>query len=58
MSVAIEFAGREKLTLHSAEGELNKFLLTSETGDWTFWLNDKFKLVRLVNDSGTEIVRD
>ena len=58
MSVAIEFAGREKLTLHGAERELSKFLLSSETGDWTFWLDDQFKLVRLANDSGTEIVRD
>jgi hypothetical protein len=58
MSVAIEFAGREKLTLHGAERELSKFLLSSETGDWAFWLDDQLKLVRLANDSGTEIVRD
>jgi hypothetical protein len=58
MSVAIEFAGREKLTLHGAEREVSKFLLSSETGDWSFWLDDQLKLVRLANDSGTEIVRD
>ncbi len=58
MSVTIEFAGREKLTMHGAERELSKFLLSSETGDWAFWLDDQLKLVRLANDSGTEIVRD
>ena len=58
MPVAIEFAGTEKLTVHGTERELNKLLLTSETGDWAFWLDDGFKMIRLVNDSGTEIVRD
>ncbi len=58
LSVAIEFAGREKVTLGSMERELSKFLLTSETGNWAFWLDDQLKLVRLMNDNGTEIIRD
>ena len=58
MSVSIEFSGREKLTLRGTERELSRFLLTSDTGNWAFWLDDELKLVRLVNDSGTEIVRD
>jgi hypothetical protein len=60
MSVSIEFAGRDKFTFHGAEQEFPKFRLKSEMGDWAFWLNDKdkFKLVRLVDDSGTEVLRD
>ena len=58
MSVAIEFAGREKLTIRGTEVELSKFLLTSDTGNWAFWLDDKLKLVRLQSDGGTEIIRD
>ena len=58
LAVAIEFAGREKLTLRGTERELNKILMTSDAGDWALWLYDQFKLVRLVNDSGTEVVRD
>jgi hypothetical protein len=58
LAVAIEFAGREKLMLRGTERELNKFLMTSDTGDWALWLDDQFKLVRLVNDGGTEVVRD
>jgi hypothetical protein len=58
MAVAIEFAGREKVNLHGTEREFSKFLMTSDTGDWAFWLDDQLKLVRLVNDTGTEIVRD
>lgn len=58
MAFSIEFAGRDKLTFRGAEHEFSKFRLKSEVGDWTFWLDDEFKLVRLIDDSGTEVVRD
>ncbi len=59
MSISIEFIAREKLTLRSTEREFSRFLLRSETGDWAFWLDDEFKLVRLLADGeGTEVVRD
>lgn len=58
MSVSIEFTGRDKVNLHSTPRELSRFLLKAETGDWALWLDDQFKLVRLANDSGTEVVRD
>ena len=57
-SVGIEYAGRDKVTLHGTQRELSRFLMTSEAGDWSFWLDDQLKLVRLLSDSGTEIVRD
>lgn len=58
MSVSVEFSGREKLTLRGAEQELNRFVLRSENGDWAFWLDDQFKLIRLQADNGTEVLRD
>lgn len=58
MSVSIEFAGRDKITWHGTEHEFSRFLLHSETGEWSFWLDDSLKLVRLVSDGGTEVVRD
>lgn len=58
MSVSIEFTGRDKVNIRSSQRELSRFLLKSETGDWAFWLDDQLKLVRLLNDGGTEIVRD
>ena len=58
MAVSIEFAGREKLTIRGAEQQLNRFILRSENGDWTFWLDDQFKMVRLLADNGNEVVRD
>jgi len=58
MAVAIEFAGRDKVSIRGSELELSKFLLSSENGDWAFWLDDRLKLVRLLSDGGTEVVRD
>jgi hypothetical protein len=58
MAVSIEFSGREKLTIRGAEHEFSRFVLRSENGDWAFWLDDQFKLVRLLADSGTEVLRD
>ncbi|HZP18459.1 MAG TPA: hypothetical protein VFB00_10860, partial [Terriglobales bacterium] len=58
MPVSIEFAGKEKLNVQGKESELSRFNLKAETGDWAFWLDDQFKLVRLLDEGGTEVVRD
>jgi hypothetical protein len=58
MPVSIEFTGRDKVNVHAVQRELSRFVLKSESGDWAFWLDDQLKLVRLLNDSGTEVVRD
>ena len=58
MSVSIEFTGRDKITWHGTQQEFSHFLLSSETGDWNFWLDDNLKLVRLLSDGGTEVIRD
>lgn len=59
MPVTVEFSGREKVTIHGAEVELSRFDLKSDAGDWAIWLNDQFKLMRIViPDENTEVVRD
>jgi hypothetical protein len=58
MPVSIEFTGRDKVNVHAVQRELSRFVLKSESGDWAFWLDDQLKLVRLLNDAGTEVVRD
>jgi hypothetical protein len=58
MAVSIEFGGKEKVTIRGKEQELNRFLLRAETGDWAFWLDDQFKLLRLRGEDGTEVIRD
>ena len=59
MSVSVQFNGKEKLNLRGGQQEYSRFLLSSEMGDWVFWLDDAFKMVRLKdNGGGTEVVRD
>ena len=57
--VSMAFTGKEKVPVHGAERELNHFVLKSDAGDWSLWLDDQFKLVRiLVASDNTEVVRD
>jgi hypothetical protein len=59
MPVSVEFAGKEKVTIRGAERELNRLDLKSDTGDWTLWLDDQFKLQRIsIPVDNTEVVRD
>jgi hypothetical protein len=59
LSVTIEFAGREKVTIRGAEHELNRLDLKSESANWVLWLDDQFKLQRiLILGDNTEVVRD
>ncbi len=58
MLVSITFTGKDKVILRGVERQLSRFMLKSETGDWAFWLDDEFKLVRLLGDNGVEVVRD
>jgi hypothetical protein len=59
MLVSVEFRGREKVPIHGAERELNRFMLKSDSGEWSLWLDDQFKLVRiLAAEDNTEVVRD
>jgi hypothetical protein len=58
-SLSVEFQGRDKVGIRGAEQELNKFVLHSEGGDWVMWLDDQFKLQRiLVAADSTEVIRD
>jgi len=56
---SMEFLGREKMTVRNTEQELNKLELKSETGTWTLWLDDQFKMIRIaIPSENTEVVRD
>jgi hypothetical protein len=57
--MSMQFAGREKVTLHGSETELIKLELKSDTGDWDLWLNDQLMLQRVaIPAEKTEVVRD
>jgi hypothetical protein len=59
LPLSVEFQGRDKVSIRGSEHELNKFILRSEGGDWTIWLDDQFKLQRvLVTGDNTEVIRD
>jgi hypothetical protein len=59
LPLTVEFAGRDKTSIRGTEREMNKFILRSEGGDWTMWLDDHFKLQRiLIASDNTEVVRD
>jgi hypothetical protein len=59
MLVSLAFTGKEKIPVKGVERELNHFLLKSDAGDWSLWLDDQFKVLRiLVASDNTEIVRD
>lgn len=59
LSVSLEFSGNEKITIGGIERAVSRYSLKSDTGDWSLWLDDHNKLVRIVvaGDS-TEVVRD
>jgi hypothetical protein len=59
MLVGVEFLGRDSVSVNGKDRELNRFDLKSETSDWQLWLDDDYKVVRMViPELSTEIVRD
>jgi hypothetical protein len=59
ISVTLEFAGREKVTIRGAEVEMNRLDLKGESGTWTLWVDDQYKLQRIfIQGENTEVVRD
>jgi hypothetical protein len=57
--VEMAFGAVEKVRIHGAERELSKFTLTSDSGDWSIWVDDHFKVIRiLIASDSTEVVRD
>lgn len=57
--VSVEFAGREKISIHGVEHELIRLDMKSDVGDWSLWLDDQLKLQRIVDSAeGTEVIRD
>jgi len=59
VSVTLEFAGREKVTIRGTDQELNRLDLKSESDNWSLWMDDQFKLQRiLIVGDNTEVVRD
>lgn len=58
--VTLEYVGKEKVTVRGKEMELSRFNLQTEgTNDWSLWLDDNYRLIRvLIAADNTEVVRD
>jgi hypothetical protein len=57
--VSAEFLGREKITLKGVQQELLKVEFKNDSGTWQLWLDDQFKVMRMVVvGEDTEVVRD
>ena len=59
MPVSVEYVGHEKTPIHGTEQEVSHFVLKTDAGEWSLWLDDHFKLQRIIIASEhTEVVRD
>jgi hypothetical protein len=59
ISAGVEFAGREKVTIRGVEQELNRLNMKLDSAEWTVWLDDQFKMQRiLIAAENTEVIRD
>ncbi len=59
MAVSMAFSGKEKIPIRGVDRELSRFTLKTENGDWSLWLDDHLKLVRiLIASDNTEVIRD
>jgi hypothetical protein len=57
--VSMEFVGPETVTIRGQQRRLNRFNLQGDGMDWALWLDDTYKLIRIVIASnGTEVLRD
>jgi hypothetical protein len=59
MAVTMQYAGREKISLHGADREMIRLDVKTEIGDWTLWLDDQLKLQRILDQTtNSEVLRD
>jgi len=57
--LAAEYLGREKFAFKGNPQEFNKVEFKTETGSWFLWLDDGFKVMRiLIEGDNTEVIRD
>ena len=57
--LAAEYMGREKIAYKGNQQEFNKVGLKAESGSWFLWLDDGFKVIRIVIEGdNTEVIRD
>ena len=57
--LSAEYSGREKVNFKGSVQEFNKVEFKTDAGSWYLWLDDQFKVMRiLIEGDNTEVVRD
>jgi plasmid maintenance system killer protein len=58
-SVSMFFMGPDEVTIKGTPEKLSRIDMKSDSGSWSLWVNDQFKLIRILDtDTNTEVVRD
>jgi hypothetical protein len=59
LMVTMEHAGAEKISVRGTERDLQRFNLKGEGLDWSMWLDENMRLIRvLISSENTEVLRD
>jgi hypothetical protein len=59
ITISIEYKGIEKINIKGTELSLRRFDLDVDDVIWSMWMDDNYKLLRiLVPSSNTEVLRD
>ena len=57
--LSAEYLGREKINFKGSPQEFNKVEFKTDAGNWQLWLDDQFKVMRIVIEGdNTEVSRD
>lgn len=57
--LSASYIGREKIDYKGTPQEFNKVEFKTEVGNWQLWLDDQFKVMRIVIEGdNTEVIRD
>jgi hypothetical protein len=57
--VTVNFSGLDRISIRGTAQELNRLSVKTDSSNWTLWLDDQSKLLRVsVGTDNTEVVRD
>jgi hypothetical protein len=58
-SVSMSFMGPDDVTVKGNAVKLSRIDMKSDSGSWSLWMDDQFKLIRILDtDTNIEVVRD
>jgi len=59
MQITVEYKGAQKLNIHGADMDLQRFQLSGDGWDWTVWIDGGYKIQKIaIPDESTEVYRE